>query len=407
MSKSVNEYYSEKMKKLLEMQKAQESAGQLSSPTPRVNGQIGADKVRKDTADGRGYYDRFRVGVDKDPIRNARKAEPSRPRVKNPMERTPVDDMRDGRPLRKNIGYEAKNTKTKQEIKTSANGQNQRPKISPEQTARERYAQAAKQAEAIQTAKRARMLRNIRDGFISFGLTFAVLVVFLVVVYRLLFVITDISAVGNGVNSPEELVLASGVAKGDHLYSFSSKDIGKLMALRCPEIESVDVERTPPGKIVFNVVEEQPAFYADFYGEYRLLSPTLRVMDSVTEEDARGKGCIKLKLPAVSRVTSGLVPEFFGMRDDSYIFVLCSEMQKSELCDRVTSANLVDKFNIKIAVDGKYIVKIGDIESIDIKLKIASAVLEDPMFDKDIKATIDVTDLSETSVVVDEGLEVE
>ena len=398
MSKSVNEYYSEKMKKLLEMQRGENGAGQLSSPAPKKNN--GAAN-----GDGRSYYERFRRGVDNGPARKVGTVSHSQQRVKNPLERTPVDDMRDGRPLRKNLGYEGSRSHQK-ENGQAVNGR-RRPKVNPEQTAKEKLEQAEKQAQAIQTAKRARMMRNVRDAIISFGLTFAVLVVFLVVVYRLLFVITDISAVGGSVNSSEELLLASGVAKGDHLYSFSSKDIGKLMALRCPEIESVDVERTPPGKIVFNVVEEEPAFYADFYGEYRLMSPTLRIMDSVTEEDARNKGCVKLFLPCVSRVTSGLVPVFLNIRDDSYIFELCDALQNSALSDRVTSANLVDKFNIKVAVDGKYIVKLGDIESIDIKLKIATAVLEDDMFDKDIKATIDVTDLSETSVVVDEGLTIE
>ena len=405
MSKSVNEYYSEKMKKLLEMQREENRQGQLSSP---VKNRDAEKPVRQpDKMDGRRYYERFRQGADTKPPQRPSVPTQSTRRVKNPMERTPVDDMREGRPLRKSIRYEGVRIPENKSGQAAKKEQVRKPNVNPEQTAREKIEQAQKQAQAIQTAKRARMLRNVRDAFISFGLTFAVLVVFLVVVYRLLFVITDISAVGASINSSEELLLASGVAKGDHLYSFSSKDIGNLMALRCPEIESVDVERTPPGRIVFNVVEKDAAFYADFYGEYRLMSPTLRVMDSVTEEDARKKGCIKLKLPGVSRVTSGLVPEFRDVRDDSYIYELCEAVQESALADRVTSANLVDKFNIKIAVDGKYIIKLGDIDSIDIKLKIANAVLEDNMFDKDIKATIDVTDLSETSVVVDEGLLVE
>ena len=60
-----------------------------------------------------------------------------------------------------------------------------------------------------------------------------------------------------------------------------------------------------------------------------------------------------------------------------------------------------------LTVDSKYIIRFGDNESFDTKLKIANAVLKDEMFKKDIKATIDVTKLSETSVVVDEGLKID
>ena len=134
------------------------------------------------------------------------------------------------------------------------------------------------------------------------------------------------------------------------------------------------------------------------------MSPTLRVMDSVAADDAVSTGMIKLKLPDVKRVTAGLTPEFSRLRDDSYIYSVCREIEESELWGRVGSVSLIDKFDLSLTVDGKYIVRLGDSESIEMKLKIAAAVLKDEMFSKDIKATIDVTDLSESSVVVDEGL---
>jgi len=395
LAKSVNEYYSEKMKKLLEMQK-ESSAPSLSAP-----GAASKDDRSAPSGKGRGYYERFRSDAAKGQReKQGTSPQPQRPqgKVKNPLEKTAVDDLREGRAPRKRPMHS--------ERPAGENKGQPRPREpqNPEQTARDKYQQSLRQIEAMQTARRARMMRTVRDAVISFGLTFAVLVVFLVVVYRLLFIITDVTAVGGVANTPEELLAASGVTKGDHLFSFSSKDIGTLMTLRCPEVESVDVERTPPGKIVFNVVEEEPVFYADFYGEYRLLSPTLRVMDSVAADDAVSTGMIKLKLPDVKRVTAGLTPEFSRLRDDSYIYSVCREIEESELWGRVGSVSLIDKFDLSLTVDGKYIVRLGDSESIEMKLKIAAAVLKDEMFSKDIKATIDVTDLSESSVVVDEGL---
>lgn len=399
MAKSVNDYYSEKMKKLLEMQENNNSA-YLSSPQntnpPRT---------------GRNYYDNFRSKVENgrgDEERQRSRANP-RPMRKNPLERDVIDDIREGKnPQRRGVGSSSRGPGEKGRPKNGTGNERNRPRQKPpEQTAEDKRREHLKQLEAMRTAKRARVLRNLRDGLISFALITAVLIVLVVVVYRLLFVIKDISAVGSERYTSEELVAASGVDEGDHLYSFSSKEIGKLMSLRCPEIESVDVDRTPPGTIVFNVTEEEPAFYADFYGDYRMLSATLRVMGSVTEEDAKNSGCPKIVIPDVHRATAGLQPEFAGVRDESYIYDVSAAVLSSPLGERTGTLDLSDKYDITLTIDKRYILKLGDSKSIDTKLKIAVAVLKDEMFEKDIKATIDVSDLSESSVVVDQGLEID
>lgn len=408
MPKSVNEYYSEKMKRLLELEN-QKNAGRLSSPTTNEHpGQAGGGRGQKN--DGRGYYDDFRKKVGgRDSadghikVQKSIAGDPRRKKAPNPMERTVVDDIRQGKAPSKS---HYKNNKT-DSVPKGNGADNRKKRISPEQTARDKYEENLRRMEAMRLAKRARVLRKVRDTAISCALILGVFVVMCVVVYRLLFVIKNISATGNVSNTSEELVLASGVESGDHLFSFSSREVGELMILRCPEISYVDVERTPPGTIVFNVTEEKPRFYADFYGEFRLLSESLRVLDSVTEEDARGQGCIKIKLPDVKRATAGLTPEFSSVRSDKYIFEVGTALMASPLGERATSLDVSDKFDITLGVDGKYLIKLGECESLDTKLKIAAAVLGDEMFAGETKATVDVTDLSETSVVVDEGLVVE
>lgn len=407
MAKSVNEYYSEKMKKLLEMQN-NGTQGRLSAP--RSNGE---GSVRSDTQGGRGYYDKFRtrVGNERTAAFSASGSgtQKSSKSGQNPLKKTVIDDLRRGQAPSKNDFRRRAENKTGHESSGEEGGKDtaKKKRISPEQTARDKYEENLRRIEAIRTAKRARILRKVRDGVVSCVLIMAVFVLMCVVVYRLLFVIKDISAVGGVENTAEELVLASGVSEGDHLFSFSSREVGELMMLRCPEIATVDVERTPPGTIVFNVTEEEPCFYADFYGEYRLLTSSLRVMGSVTEEDAKALGCIKIKLPDVRNVTAGLTPEFSSVRSDEYIYEICRALIASKLGDRAVSIDVSDKYNITAGIDGKYLVKLGEAENTEIKLNIADAVLADEMFKKDIKATVDVSDLSETSVIVDDGLKIE
>jgi|GEM_PF-2107747 len=379
MGKSVNDYYSEKMKKLLEMQNSRQETQLLASPAQSNNAKTATPKGQASAGDGKGYYEQFRSKVEKErhdryrqDAKNAAKAKTqSRPSADRPSDKT------------------------------------ERIRINPEQTAKDRYEENVRYEEAMQTAKKARVKRRLRDGLISIGLIFALLIAVGVVVYRLLFVINDLSFQGSTSYSSEELLLASGVMEGDHLYSFSSKEKGELISLRCPMISEVDVERTPPGKIVFNVTEETGVFYADFYGEYRTMSETLRILDPVSAKDAKDAGYIKLKLPDIVSATAGKVPEYASVRNDEYVFNVCEAVLESALAQRVGNVDLSDKYDITMSVDGKYKIKFGDSESIEIKLRIAAAVLNDEMFEKDIMATIDVSDLSQTSVVVDDGIDLE
>ena len=409
MGKSVNEYYSEKMKRLLEMQSSNQTA-QLTSPKrAQTVSRPSPERAGPKKDAKREYYDDFRRRVEHEKAGVAippHQADPSRVRPKTPLERTAVDDSRAGREVQKRPAP-AQKTAGADGTRTRTDNPQKKKRVAPQQTVQDRLEENRKRLEAMETARRARVIRKIRDGVISFSLIFAVLIVMCVVVYRLLFVIGDISARGNEKYSSEEIVLASGVDKGDHLYSFSSKEMGELLMLRCPEISSVDVDRTPPGTITVNVTEEKPAFYADFYGEYRLLSSSLRLLRSVTEEEARSLGCIKLKLPDILQATAGMKISFADVRNDSYIYDTCANVLGSDLSKRTGSVDLSDKFNMTMTVDSRYKIKLGDSESVETKLRIAAAVLEDEMFKKDIKATIDVTDLSETGVVVDDGLKLD
>ena len=57
--------------------------------------------------------------------------------------------------------------------------------------------------------------------------------------------------------------------------------------------------------------------------------------------------------------------------------------------------------------DGKYKLLFGDVNVIDTKLRLAIAVLEDELFQSDNKASVDLTDLSATSVIIDNQLDLE
>lgn len=453
MAKSVNDYYAEKMKRLLELQKQEDSrrAAEGRSLPPSARGQADANRTpqaaRTPTV-GQQYYNSFRnrnaaprsQGVENPAAGQSQRGEKAfagavfsgntartgqahagqpytgQPYAEQPYaQHTRPDASRAASYTAPRVrtgaagtagraGQSAQDTPSRN---SQTDGARQRKNTSPEQTAADRNRERLAREEALQKAKKARKVRKARDTIISFALIIAVFAVMCVVVYRLLFKVSEINVVGSESYTAEEIIEASGIGVGDHLYSFRASTLEKNVILRCPQVKSVEVNRSAPKKVTLTVSEKPCAFYADFYGEYRAVSSDLRVLYSVTRDEAQERGLVLLRLPAVTKAVAGSEAKYSSVRRDDYIYAVTEALQNSELWGRVSAVDLTGKYDIEIVCDGKYLLTLGDSSAVESKLRIGAAVLSDEMFDGDDKAKIDLTNLSETGVVVDNRLELD
>ena len=128
----------------------------------------------------------------------------------------------------------------------------------------------------------------------------------------------------------------------------------------------------------------------------------MRVLGEGTAEEC--EALTHLVLPPVAQSESGQVPVF---RDPLYLDQILSvtkSVRASSLAARIDRIDLADYYNLSMICDGKYVMSFGDYSDVDAKLRIAAAVLEDEMFTHNNKARIDLSNLSKTSVVVDNKL---
>ena len=243
-----------------------------------------------------------------------------------------------------------------------------------------------------------------KDIIISVILVCAILVLGIFCVYKLLFVIQNVTVEGNEIYTDEQILASAGIHTGDNLYSFSSRIAEDNIKMYCPKVEDIKVKRTPPGKIVVTVIEEKAFYYCDFYGECRALTKDLRVLGSVTEEQK--ESLIKLKLPTVGRAVAGEKVVLIDSSAD-YVYEVAVIACESELVDRLGVVDLTSPHNVTMTCDGKYILKLEEYKDAAAKLKIATEVLKDETFKTGNKATIDLSELSNTGVVIDNQIEIE
>ncbi len=219
--------------------------------------------------------------------------------------------------------------------------------------------------------------------------------------YKLVFVVRNINVEGNLTYAAEEIIEASGVKKGLNLFSFRASTTDSNVTFGCPYVEHVEVKRSPPGTVTLKVIEDVPSYYADIFGQTVILSDGLRVLDTLAEGEPVPDALIRLKLPAVSYSVEGRLIGFVGEKDERSIRATLEAAAESDLCERITTIDLRDLYNIEASCDGKYLLVFGSSTDIDVKLATAAKVLEDPMFESGNKARINLSDPSKTSAVFD------
>jgi hypothetical protein len=159
--------------------------------------------------------------------------------------------------------------------------------------------------------------------------------------------------------------------------------------------------------MTITVKEAKPVYYAVIFGEYKLLSENLRVLDVAPSKDDLPEGLIKLKLPAVSYSVSGRVVKFADPKRERSVRSVLGTAAQSGIRDKLTMIDLRDQFNMSMACDAKQKLMVGSETDLEYKLKIAEKILENEMFASEGKYKIDFTVDGKTGVVPDELIEVE
>lgn len=236
-----------------------------------------------------------------------------------------------------------------------------------------------------------------------------VLAVFVVAAYKLVFVIDTFSASGSGIYDESEILASSGISLGDNLYSFDKETVSADITFRCPYIKSAEITRTLPRSVSIALEDDSEMYFSNIWGEYVLLSPSLRALGTVERGQAREMGLIELVLPAVSYSVSGRAVEFVSARDERFIRSILSEVMSSELFESgiIDKIDLSDEYAITMQAQGKYMLKFGSETDCDLKLRMAYRTINKLAEENSSPAKIDLTSVGEASVRFDMQLDLD
>lgn len=200
--------------------------------------------------------------------------------------------------------------------------------------------------------------------------------------------VQDFSVVGISGYEQSEIIRASGVARGELLYSLDKKEIEERLLEKCPYLASVKVETVFPNELRFRVEGKNARWYIDVSGTRYALDANLVVLDEIVDTD----GLTKLVLPNVKSVMCGSVPKFSDSQTElKKTLEVINAIRNSSFQTRLTEVNLESRWDIRIEVDGNYSVIMGDMSDFEAKLLAVEEILKHAQTNNCVGGELDVS----------------
>lgn len=225
-----------------------------------------------------------------------------------------------------------------------------------------------------QQGKPAPRRRRRRGSYVLYygAVLFFVLALAITLSLTVFFKITAVEVTGTDRYPNEQLVLATGVEVGDNLLRINKKAISDRLT-QYPYIESVEVKRAFPPKVVVTITEATPLAAVGQPGNYVLVSTQGRILE--TNLTAVPDGVIAAAGPALEGQAGDMVAE----EQEEYIAMLVylREAILATGFDKITAVDVTDRLNIVVTYDGRVTIQLGSESNLERKLAMVYTVLED------------------------------
>lgn len=177
---------------------------------------------------------------------------------------------------------------------------------------------------------------------------------------------------GISVYEQVDLVNASGVKRGDLLYSIREKEVEARILAECPYLESVEIVPRFPNRLEIRVEGKAAQWYVEFAGTKYAMDGNFVVMEETLKTD----GMTKLILPNVQSALVGQVP-VFGQSDTEVkkTAEVLSAIRQTTFKSRLTLVDLESRWDIQLEVDGAFRILMGDMTDFEAKLRAVESIL--------------------------------
>lgn len=223
--------------------------------------------------------------------------------------------------------------------------------------------------------RKQRLKRQQRYRFLHKIFTLALILCAGVLALTLFFKVDTVSIEGISRYSRGELLQTAAIEQGDNLFLLSRRGVRKRLFDAYPYLDTVEVERRLPNKLVIRVADAKPAVAIGSETTYYYMDASGKLLEQVAV-DRLGS------VPVVTGVTVAEteVGKQLNLRRDEnlrQLALLLTTLEEFELMDRVDFINLSDMSNVRVGCDGHMYIRFGTMDDLEHKMRFAQKFVEE------------------------------
>lgn len=243
-------------------------------------------------------------------------------------------------------------------------------------------------AAAVARAQKAHA-RKKNNGFIKFLVLLAIVAVGIVVFEKMVLRLETVYVIGNETKTPQQVVMASGLARGRNMLGIEEAEIAAAMASDHTLIFK-GMQKEYPSTIYLYIEERKPVAAMQWLGLLYTLDAEGMVM---TEENAATPPA---GMPVVTGLISNAVQvgQMLHLRTPGQLEAYCEMMKELELqlyADQVSEINLADPESIYLVTVEGVTVRLGDASQMRAKIGAVNSAMAKLRQWGEIGGLLDVT----------------
>lgn len=209
--------------------------------------------------------------------------------------------------------------------------------------------------------KRKLRIRNLVIGYFAFMIT--ALCVLTVLTFTVFFPIKSLGAKGSKVYGSEQILAASGIEKGDNLFTVNPSKVLKNLKKNLPFVESIKIERKLPDTL--NIIVTDADEYACIFskGKYYTISSTGWVLE---KGDAVPENIFEIRGVEVNCKVASAV-EYKNSEEKELLKRLLTAFEEKDIT--LNYIDITDKLDITIGAESRFNVKLGSANNTEEKIK--------------------------------------
>lgn len=189
--------------------------------------------------------------------------------------------------------------------------------------------------------------------------------------FTVFFPIVNLSVKGSKVYSQDEIIRICDIEKGDNLFAVSRADTEKKLKEHLPYVDSITLERELPGNLQIVVKD------AEEYACYKIGKKYYTVSKNgwVLKEDYDADKNLLTVTANNVKCKVGTSAKFEDQEQKTLITRIIDSLSAENI--KVNTVDVSDKVNIKIRVENRFDVIVGNANNIEEKIRHLSTMIEE------------------------------